>query len=170
MFFLAGRATAMVPACVLNPWNTATGSSSVDEVIAQQRDNLERTREQLHRQLVSLTGISIRVKGRPDMTEVTTTTLPAMHLVGLARTTAAYSDEGELWGELYPLLLQTSATLPADGICRATYYSSEELENDRDVEVWVQFAEPISVAQPQMPIRTLESTCLTNRCLNEIIV
>lgn len=123
-------------------------SCSIEDAIAQQRDDLEQAREELHRKLAALTRISTILKGRPDMTEVTRTTIPAMYLVGLRKTIAAYSDEGELWAQLNPLLVEVGASFPAGGICGATYHSSEDLECDHDVEVWAQVTGPVAATGP----------------------
>ncbi|QIM15611.1 MerR family transcriptional regulator [Leucobacter insecticola] len=120
----------------------------VAAAITQQREMLSAERERLHERLAALDLVSITLKGRPEMTDVTLTTLPAMHLASLRETLPSYGDEGTLWEEMWPLLQQSGVAFPAGGISGATFHDPEFRESDVDVEVWIQVDGPFTPIAP----------------------
>ena len=131
--------------------------SSVEEAIAVQRERLCRDREAIHERLLALDRVSTALKGQPDMTEVTVKTLPEMHVLSLRKIIPSYFDEKKLWDEFMPLLQGSGASLPADGMCGATFHDPEYRESDVDVEVWEQIVEPVTPPAP-LVCRTLPAS------------
>lgn len=122
--------------------------STVTAAITAQREKLSQDRAALHARLVALDQVNITLKGKPDMTEVATATLPEMHVLSLRKVIPGYFDEGDLWREFTPLLQGSGAALPADGMCGATFHDQEYRESDVDVEVWERIVEPVTVPAP----------------------
>ena len=87
------------------------------------------------------------------MSEVRVEKLPEMTIAALRRVLPDYASEGLLWQELMPLAVQSGVTYPADGIGGATFHDPEYVEQDVDVEVWLQVAAPF---EPTLPL-----TCRT---------
>lgn len=122
--------------------------AGVEAAIDAQRRVLSRQREELYTQLVALDRVSTTLKGRPEMTDVTTTTLPTMEIASLRKVIPSYADEGLLWQEIMPLLQQSGAAFPAGGISGATFYDPDYRESDVDVEVWIQVAGSFEAVPP----------------------
>lgn len=122
--------------------------SRAEAAIEAQRRELSRRREELHARLVALDRVSSTLRGRPEMTDVTITTLPEMTTASLRRIVPAYGDEGILWQEIMTLLRRSGAAFPAGGISGATFHDPEHRESDVDVEVWIQVAEPFTAVAP----------------------
>ncbi|WP_084634477.1 MerR family transcriptional regulator [Propionicicella superfundia] len=126
----------------------STDPAMVEAAIDARRRELSRQREDLHAQLIALDRVSTTLKGRPEMTEVTVTTLPEMEIAALRKIIPGYGDEGILWQEIMPLLQQSGASFPAGGISGATFHDPEHREADVDVEVWIQVAGPFTPVAP----------------------
>ncbi len=122
--------------------------AQVEAILDAQREALSRRRDEVYAQLAALGRVSATLKGHPDMTAVTTTTLPAMTVACLRRIIPTYADEGLLWQELMPALARDGAALPADGVCGATFLDAEYRESDVDVEIWEQVAGPFPATAP----------------------
>lgn len=125
-----------------------TDPTKVDAAIAAQRAELWAARDQLHARLAALDRIGATLKERPEMSEVRVEKLPEMTIAALRRTLPDYASEGLLWQELMPLAVQSGVTYPADGIGGATFHDPEYVEQDVDVEVWLQVAAPFEPTPP----------------------
>ncbi|MFB9621024.1 MerR family transcriptional regulator [Brooklawnia cerclae] len=120
----------------------------VDAAIAAQRERLRSARDEVHARLAALDRVGSTLKERPEMTDVRTMTIPEMTVASLRKTLPGYADEGLLWNEIMPLLERSGATLPAGGICGATFHDTEYRDTDVDVEAWVQVAAPFDPVAP----------------------
>lgn len=126
----------------------STDPARVEAAIDAQRQKLSQQRADLHAQLVALDRVSTTLKGRPEMTAVTTKTLPEMVTANLRRIVRSYGDEGALWEEITPLLEMSGASFPAGGIAGATFHDPDYKESDNDVEVWIQVSESFTPVPP----------------------
>ncbi len=125
----------------------------IRELIEAQRNRLDGERVELNKQLSALALIGITLKEKPMEFTVHTLTMPAMTVGALRDRLPTYADEGRLWDQIMPLLLQSQAVFPAGGMAGATFYDEQYQETDNDVEVWVQTAAPFV---PTLPLRLLE--------------
>lgn len=116
------------------------GHEKVHAALDAQRAELFFQREALHERVRALDHVAITLKGKPAMTKVSTVVLPEMTIASLRRTLPSYGDEGVLWEEIMPLLVEVGATFPAEATSGATFHDPDFHESDVDVEVWIQVA------------------------------
>jgi DNA-binding transcriptional MerR regulator len=122
----------------------ADDPSQLTDELARHHDLLTRKATAVHHQLAHLDRLRTYLKGRPDMTDVTIETIPAMTVASLRRVVASYAEEGALWQEIMPALQTTAASFPAGGISGATFHDPDYRDREVDIEVWIQVDKPFT--------------------------
>lgn len=133
----------------------------VRDLFAIQQDRLRAHRRELDAEVAALARMSVELREHPMEFDVRTITMPAMTVASLRENIASYDREGELWKKIMPLIGQSGATFPAEGIFGATFHDEDYKESDVDVEVWVQVAQPFTPITPLKCVEVPEQTVVT---------
>lgn len=138
----------------------ARGTPAWHRALQMQRAELEAEARAV-RERVSL--ITRLLGDDPMSITLTRTTVPAVTAVALRGTVPTYSDEGQLWGRLMPLLAEQSLT--PIGPCGVIEHDDAYVEHDVDLSVFLPIEAGITVQEPLRLIELPARDCLVARVL-----
>lgn len=92
---------------------------------------------------------------------ITRSSVPAMTIVALRGTVPTYSDEGELWEQLTPILHDQA--IVATGPCGVIEHDDQYTERDVDLSIFITVAPDTRVGQPAEVIDLPERDCVIAR-------
>lgn len=100
------------------------------------------------RQIASVSRL-IEAEGETKMELVVTEkTRPAQIRAALRRVIPSYSDEGELWGTMMPLLQETNLTWGPETSVGASFFDPDYKESDCDVQIWMTVPQQFEAVAP----------------------